>query len=48
MSYKCKIFEASYLALDGHYTHICTVSRVIGIKTESRICVPNKEYISVH
>ena len=31
---KCKIFEAVNLTLHGHYTHGCTVSKVIGISTE--------------
>ena len=48
MAYKCKIFEAVKLILPEHYTHVCTVSKVIGINTENEICLPNKQYISVH
>ena len=48
MAYKSKLFEAVKLTLHGHYTHVCTVSKVIGINTENKICLPNKEYIHGH
>ena len=48
MAYKCKIFEAANLTPNGYYTYDCTVSKVIGINTENKICLKNKEYISVH
>ena len=34
--------------LHGHYTYVCSVSKVIGVKMENKIYLPNKEYISVH
>ena len=40
--YKCKIFETVNLPLHGHYTHICTMSKVIGIGTEKKIHLQNK------
>ena len=48
MAFKCKIFEAVNLALHGHDIHVCTVSKVIGINTENKICLPNKEYLSFY
>ena len=33
--YKCKIFEAVSLTHHGHYTHVDTVSKIIGINTEN-------------
>ena len=42
MAYKCNIFDAINLILYGHYTHVCTVSKDIGINTENKICVPKK------
>ena len=48
MAYKCKQFKTVNLTCYGHYTHVCRVSRVIGINTENKICLPNKEYISGH
>ena len=44
---KCKIFVAVNLS-HGHYTQVCTVSTFIDINTENKICLPKKEYISVH
>ena len=35
MAYRCKIFDAYYLTFHGHYTHVCTGSKVIGIDTEN-------------
>ena len=32
MAYKHQIFETVNLTLHGHYTHVCTVSKVIGIR----------------
>ena len=34
---KCRIFKAIKLTLPGHYTHVCTVSKVIGINTEGKM-----------
>ena len=48
MAYECEIFEAVNLTLHGHYKHACTVSRVINIYKENKICLPHKEYISGH
>ena len=48
MAYKCKIFEAVNLTLNGHYKHVYTVSKVIGINIENKICLPNQEYISLY
>ena len=48
MANKCKLFEAVNLTLHGHYTHVCTVSKVVVINTENKICLPNKEYKNVH
>ena len=33
VAYKCKIFEAFNLTLHWHYTHVCRVSKVIGINS---------------
>ena len=35
-------------ALYGHYMHACIFSKVICINAENKVCLPNKEYISVH
>ena len=48
MASKYKIFEVVDLPLHGNYTHVCTVSHVIGINTENTTCLPNKKYMSVH
>ena len=37
MAYKYKTFEAVNLAFHGHYTHVCTVSKVVGINTENKM-----------
>ena len=37
MAYKCKIFDGVNLTLAGHYTHMCTVSKIIGINTENNM-----------
>ena len=42
VAYKCKRFEAVNFTLHGHYTYMCIVSKVIGINTEKKICLPNK------
>ena len=34
--YKCKIFEAVKLTLDGHYTYGCTASKVICLNEENK------------
>ena len=36
MACKCKTFEAVNLTLHGHYTYVCTVSKVVGINTENK------------
>ena len=43
MAYKCKIFEAVNLRLDGHYTYVCTVPKVIDINTDKKTCLPDKD-----
>ena len=43
MAYKCEIFDAVNLTFHGHYMHVCTVSKVIGIDTENKICLPSRE-----
>ena len=48
MAYKCKIFEAVNLILQGHYTDVCTVSKVIVINTENKICMSNKGFFGAH
>ena len=48
MAYKCKIFETVNLKLHGHYTQVWTVSQAIGINTENKIFLSNKEYINGH
>ena len=47
MAYRCKIFEAVNLTLNGHQ-HMCTISEDVGINKEKEICLPNKESISCH
>ena len=37
MAYKCKILEAVNLTLQGHYTYVCIISKVIGINVENKI-----------
>ena len=37
---KCKVSEAVNSVLHGHYTHLCTVCKAIGINTENKICIP--------
>ena len=34
MPYKLQIFKAVNITLHGHYTHVCTVSKVTGMNTE--------------
>ena len=46
MTYKCKIFDAFNLTW-VLYTGMCTVSKVIGINIENKICLPNKQYINI-
>ena len=46
IAHKCKIFEAVNITFHGYYTHVYTVSKVIGMNTE-KICLPNKQYIHV-
>ena len=48
MAYNCKIFEVFNLTFHGHYTHVCEVSKDIGINTEIVIFLLNKECISGH
>ena len=48
MAYKCKIVRLSMYHFNGHYTHVCTVSKVLDMNTENKICLANKKYISVH
>ena len=52
MAYKCEIFEAVSLTLHGHYIlyiYTCVYSsKVIGIKSANKRCLPSKEYISGH
>ena len=48
MAYKCNIFLTVNLTFHGCYTYMCTVSIVIGINTENKIYLPNKEYTTVH
>ena len=48
MAYKGKIFEAVILTPCWHYTQVFAVSKVTGMNTENKICLPNKEYTSVH
>ena len=48
MALKCKIFDTVNLTLYGHYTHVFTLSKFLGINTENKICQLNKEYISGH
>ena len=45
MAYKYEIFEAVNLTLHGHYTHLCTVSKVTGINTENKMCLANNKTI---
>ena len=45
-AYKYKIYEAVNLTLHGYDTLVCTVSKIIGINTENKICLPSKEYIN--
>ena len=47
MAYKYKYLRLSTSCFIG-ITHICTVSKGIGINIENKICLPGKEYISVH
>ena len=37
MANRCKVFEALNLILHGHYRHVCTVLKVIGINTENKM-----------
>ena len=37
MVYKFEMFEAANLTLHGHYTHVYTVSKGIGMNTERNI-----------
>ena len=48
VTYTFKIFEAVNLTLHMHDAHVCTVFKVIGINTENKIFLPNKEYISIY
>ena len=36
MAFKCQIFETVNLTLHGHYSHVCIVSKVIGINTRKQ------------
>ena len=46
MAHKCEIFETVSLTLHRLNTYEYIVSQVIGIITENKIYMPNKEYIS--
>ena len=36
IAYKCKIFKAVNLIINGHYTYKCIVLKVFGIKTRKQ------------
>ena len=42
-----KYLKAVNLTLHHHYTHMCTVSKVIGINTGNQMFLSTKEYINV-
>ena len=48
MAYKCKVFETLSLTLHGHYTHVCTVSIVIGINTEKKYVCQTKIHVFIN
>ena len=49
MTYKCKLFEAVNTSMTLVFsidTHLHTISKVIGIKKELKMCLQNKESLS--
>ena len=40
-----KYLEYVNLTIHGHDTHVCTMSEVIGINTEIKMHLPNKEHM---
>ena len=43
-AYKCKISDTVNVTFHGHYTHVCTDSKVIGKKYRKFVCQTKKTY----
>ena len=41
-------FNTSWAVVFCIDTHVCTISKVIGINEEEEICLPNRETLSGH